>query len=171
MFAFVFSYVILPTGWQLCSISTFGDPYRDINCIIMLPLLVHFLDKMMKPNIVDDVSSKRDFLVTFKCRSISYCLLIFITDMIAIPDFAAGAMENWGLITYRETALLYDEKVSAASNKQRVAVVVSHELAHQVWCSLQTLIIVTYSQPIKAVLCLALLEGLSALHRSLLTVV
>ncbi|XP_067940049.1 aminopeptidase Ey-like isoform X2 [Watersipora subatra] len=53
------------------------------------------------------------------------------TDMIAIPDFAAGAMENWGLITYRETALLYDEKVSAASNKQRVAVVVSHELAHQ----------------------------------------
>ena len=52
--------------------------------------------------------------------------------MIAIPDFAAGAMENWGLITYRETALLYDPKVSAASNKQRVAIVVSHELAHQV---------------------------------------
>ncbi|XP_013400083.2 putative aminopeptidase-2 [Lingula anatina] len=52
-------------------------------------------------------------------------------DMIAIPDFAAGAMENWGLITYRETALLYDPKVSSASNKQRVAVVVSHELAHQ----------------------------------------
>ena len=58
----------------------------------------------------------------------SSCLL----DMIAIPDFAAGAMENWGLITYRETALLYDRAVSAASNKQRVAVVVSHELAHQV---------------------------------------
>lgn len=52
--------------------------------------------------------------------------------MIAIPDFAAGAMENWGLITYRETALLYDPTVSAANNKQRVAVVVSHELAHQV---------------------------------------
>ena len=52
--------------------------------------------------------------------------------MIAIPDFAAGAMENWGLITYRETALLYDPTVSAASNQQRVAVVVSHELAHQV---------------------------------------
>uniref|UniRef100_A0A6A7FVN9 Aminopeptidase N n=1 Tax=Hirondellea gigas TaxID=1518452 RepID=A0A6A7FVN9_9CRUS len=52
-------------------------------------------------------------------------------DMIAIPDFSAGAMENWGLITYRETALLYDPAVSAARNKQRVAVVVSHELAHQ----------------------------------------
>lgn len=40
--------------------------------------------------------------------------------MIAIPDFAAGAMENYGLVTYRETALLYDEKHSAAVNKQRV---------------------------------------------------
>ena len=52
--------------------------------------------------------------------------------MVAIPDFAAGAMENWGLILYRETALLYDPAVSAAGNQQRVAVVVSHELAHMV---------------------------------------
>jgi len=41
-------------------------------------------------------------------------------DMIAIPDFAAGAMENYGLVTYRETALLYDELQSSASNKQQV---------------------------------------------------
>ncbi len=60
-------------------------------------------------------------------------VLCFLSDMIAIPDFAAGAMENWGLITYRETALLYDPEVSSTSNKQRVAVVVSHELAHQVY--------------------------------------
>lgn len=52
--------------------------------------------------------------------------------MIAVPDFAAGAMENWGLITYRETAMLYDPRESSESNRQRVAVVVSHELAHQV---------------------------------------
>ncbi|XP_037790314.1 uncharacterized protein LOC119585704 [Penaeus monodon] len=52
-------------------------------------------------------------------------------DMIAIPDFSAGAMENWGLITYRETAMLYDPVVSAASNKQYVVAVVAHELAHQ----------------------------------------
>ena len=58
-------------------------------------------------------------------------LLIFL-DMIAIPDFAAGAMENWGLITYRETALLFSPNKSSESNKQRVAVVVSHELVHQV---------------------------------------
>jgi len=52
-------------------------------------------------------------------------------DMVAIPDFSAGAMENWGLITYRETALLYDPEVSSVGYKSRVASVVSHELAHQ----------------------------------------
>lgn len=41
-------------------------------------------------------------------------------DMIAIPDFSAGAMENYGLVTYRDTALLYDELLSSASNKQQV---------------------------------------------------
>ncbi|KAK8734033.1 hypothetical protein OTU49_017450 [Cherax quadricarinatus] len=59
-------------------------------------------------------------------------------DMIAIPDFSAGAMENWGLITYRETAMLYDPEVSSARNKQRVAIVVSHELAHQWFGNLVT---------------------------------
>ena len=59
-------------------------------------------------------------------------------DMIAIPDFSAGAMENWGLITYRETALLYKEGVSSRSNKQRIAIVVSHELAHQWFGNLVT---------------------------------
>ncbi|CAK6432894.1 unnamed protein product [Pipistrellus nathusii] len=52
-------------------------------------------------------------------------------DKIAIPDFGTGAMENWGLITYRETNLLYDPQQSASSNKQRVAAVVAHELVHQ----------------------------------------
>ncbi|KAG0454695.1 hypothetical protein HPP92_023987 [Vanilla planifolia] len=60
-------------------------------------------------------------------------------DMIAIPDFSAGAMENYGLVTYRETALLYDECHSAAANKQRVATVVAHELAHQWFGNLVTM--------------------------------
>ncbi|XP_040569866.1 aminopeptidase N isoform X2 [Lepeophtheirus salmonis] len=59
-------------------------------------------------------------------------------DMIAIPDFAAGAMENWGLITYREIALLFKEKVSSILSKQKIATVVSHELAHQWFGNLVT---------------------------------
>jgi len=60
-------------------------------------------------------------------------------DMIAIPDFAAGAMENWGLVTYRETTLLFDEKNSSSAVKQHVAVVVGHELAHQWFGNLVTM--------------------------------
>ncbi|XP_068625539.1 aminopeptidase N-like [Battus philenor] len=60
-------------------------------------------------------------------------------DMIAIPDFSAGAMENWGLITYRETALLYDNHESSFLNKERVAEVIAHELAHQWFGNLVTM--------------------------------
>ncbi len=51
--------------------------------------------------------------------------------MVAVPDFAAGAMENWGLITYRETALLANKTLNSESELQRVTVVVAHEMAHQ----------------------------------------
>ena len=50
----------------------------------------------------------------------------------AIPDFSAGAMENWGLVLYRETALLHDEKVSSIANKYWVSLVMAHEVAHTV---------------------------------------
>jgi len=60
-------------------------------------------------------------------------------DLIAIPDFSFGAMENWGAVTYRETALLIDEKNSSAAAKQRVATVVAHELAHQWFGNLVTM--------------------------------
>lgn len=60
-------------------------------------------------------------------------------DLIAIPDFAAGAMENWGAVTYRETALLIDEDLSATVNKQHVAYVIAHELAHMWFGNLVTM--------------------------------
>ncbi|XP_060797041.1 aminopeptidase N-like [Neoarius graeffei] len=61
------------------------------------------------------------------------------SDQIALPDFNAGAMENWGLITYRETALLFDPQTSANGNKQRIVIVVAHELAHMWFGNLVTL--------------------------------
>ncbi len=60
-------------------------------------------------------------------------------DMVALPDFASGAMENWGLVTYRETALLVDPKNSSAAARQRVAEVIDHELAHQWFGNLVTM--------------------------------
>ena len=60
-------------------------------------------------------------------------------DHIAIPDFAAGAMENWGAITYRETALLVDPANSSAGTRQRVAEVVAHEMAHMWFGDLVTM--------------------------------
>ena len=60
-------------------------------------------------------------------------------DHIAIPDFAAGAMENWGAVTYRETALLVDPQNSSAGTRQRVAEVVAHEMAHMWFGDLVTM--------------------------------
>lgn len=60
-------------------------------------------------------------------------------DLIAIPDFASGAMENLGAITFRETALLVDEKAAARSELERVADVVAHENAHMWFGDLVTM--------------------------------
>lgn len=60
-------------------------------------------------------------------------------DMVAIHDFSAGAMENWGLVTYRVVDLLFDEKTGSAASRQRVAEVVQHELAHQWFGNLVTM--------------------------------
>lgn len=57
---------------------------------------------------------------------------------IALPDFSAGAMENWGLVTYREVYLVVDENSTFAS-RQQVALVVAHELAHQWFGNLVTM--------------------------------
>jgi len=60
-------------------------------------------------------------------------------DMICITEFAAGAMENWGLVTYREVALMIDAETASPQQKQRVAIVVAHELAHQWFGNLVTM--------------------------------
>ncbi|KAL1915149.1 uncharacterized protein VTP21DRAFT_7630 [Calcarisporiella thermophila] len=60
-------------------------------------------------------------------------------DMVAIPDFEAGAMENWGLVTFRLNAILFDEKTSDARQKQRIAYTVCHEAAHQWFGNLVTM--------------------------------
>jgi len=59
-------------------------------------------------------------------------------DMAAIPDYSSGATEHWGLVTYRETNLVFDPRESSFQNKVRVADVIAHELAHQWFGNLMT---------------------------------
>ena len=61
------------------------------------------------------------------------------SDHVALPDFSSGAMENWGLITYREIALLADPKTTSISSKRYIATVVAHELSHQWFGNLVTM--------------------------------
>uniref|UniRef100_A0A667XJV5 Aminopeptidase n=1 Tax=Myripristis murdjan TaxID=586833 RepID=A0A667XJV5_9TELE len=60
-------------------------------------------------------------------------------DLAAIPDFQSGAMENWGLTTYREAGLLFDPAKSSASDKLGITMVIAHELAHQWFGNLVTM--------------------------------
>ncbi|XP_037538537.1 aminopeptidase Ey [Nematolebias whitei] len=61
------------------------------------------------------------------------------SDQIALPDFYFGAMENWGLVTYRETNLLYDPETSSNRNKETTVTIIAHELAHMWFGNLVTL--------------------------------
>lgn len=75
------------------------------------------------------------FVYYLKCkRHVSEFTIYIIcsVDLAAIPDFQSGAMENWGLTTYRESALLFDPHKSSASDKLGITMIIAHELAHQV---------------------------------------
>ncbi|NXY82375.1 AMPQ Aminopeptidase, partial [Alcedo cyanopectus] len=53
------------------------------------------------------------------------------TDLVALPDFGAGAMENWGLMTFQESSLMYSPSDKFTTRKAMIAIIVSHELGHQ----------------------------------------
>ncbi len=78
-------------------------------------------------------------LMTFYHDYFGIAYPISTMDLVAIPDFANGAMENWGAVTYRETALLVDPENSSLITKQWVALIIAHELAHQWFGNLVTM--------------------------------
>lgn len=87
-----------------------------------------------------------DFALDIAIRSIEFYNQYFGIDYpltkcdhVALPDFSSGAMENWGLITYREIALLADPKTTSISNRQYIATVIAHELSHQWFGNLVTM--------------------------------
>lgn len=92
--------------------------------------------------------SKKD--LEFACNTAKRCVEFFDdyfetpyplpkADYVAIPDFSSGAMENWGLMTYREVCLVVNDQNSAISMKQQAATVIAHETAHQWFGNLVTM--------------------------------
>lgn len=55
-----------------------------------------------------------------------------LSDLLAVPDFLMGAMENWGLVLFRRVHLVYDDRFSSTDTKLSLTKVIAHELAHQV---------------------------------------
>lgn len=87
-----------------------------------------------------------DFALDIATRSIDFFETYFgvpyplpKSDHVALPDFSAGAMENWGLITYREIALLVDPAISTLAMRQHAALTIAHELSHQWFGNLVTM--------------------------------
>lgn len=93
----------------------------------------------------DATKDQRAFSLEYAKKSVDYFekLLdqkyqIEKMDLVAVPDFSAGAMENWGLLTFRESNLLVDKDHTSAAQEQRVGTVVVHEVAHQWFGNLVT---------------------------------
>lgn len=91
-------------------------------------------------------ANELDFALDIAKRSIEFYEDFYQTPyplphswQLALPDFSAGAMENWGLVTYREAYLLLDPDNTALDTKQLVATVIAHELAHQWFGDLVTM--------------------------------
>ncbi|MDB5168399.1 MAG: putative Aminopeptidase [Candidatus Saccharibacteria bacterium] len=91
-------------------------------------------------------ASGLDFALDIATRTIDFFDEYFDTkyplpksDHVALPDFSSGAMENWGLITYRETTLLADPASTSISSQHYIATVIAHELSHQWFGNLVTM--------------------------------
>ena len=87
-----------------------------------------------------------DFALDIAARSIDFYDKYFgvkyplpKSDHVALPDFSSGAMENWGLITYRESCLLADPELTPESSRRFIATVIAHELSHQWFGNLVTM--------------------------------
>ncbi|XP_026482613.1 aminopeptidase N-like [Ctenocephalides felis] len=82
------------------------------------------------PNILNELTQ---YLYT------PYALQKWPVKMIAVPEFSAGAMENWGAVTFRESLLLYDDVASDTKSRYSIVSVIAHELTHQWLGNLVTL--------------------------------
>ena len=102
-------------------------------------------DKRVRVATVPDKSKYGQFGLEFGVNALKFCEQYYQIpyplakmDLIAIPDFAFGAMENWGAITFRENLLLYYPDITSTSGQERICEVIAHEIAHQWFGNLVT---------------------------------
>jgi aminopeptidase N len=95
-------------------------------------------DSRLRTATLPGMAPYAQFGLEFGRKSLAYCEAYYgipyplsKMDLIAIPDFAFGAMENWGAITFRENLLLHYPQVTSKSAEQRICEVIAHEIAHQ----------------------------------------
>ena len=103
------------------------------------------VDKRVRAATIPGRLSYADFGLVFGRQALAYCEDYYRIayplpkmDLIAIPDFAFGAMENWGAITFRENLLLHYPKITSRSGEERICEVIAHEIAHQWFGNLVT---------------------------------
>uniref|UniRef100_A0A672FXS4 Aminopeptidase n=1 Tax=Salarias fasciatus TaxID=181472 RepID=A0A672FXS4_SALFA len=110
-----------------------------LHCFSSLQIRIWAREKAIKEGQGDYALNKTGPILAFLENYYNSTYPLSKSDQIALPDFGAGAMENWGLITYRETSLLYDPAVSSNGDLEWVATVISHELAHMWFGNLVTM--------------------------------
>ncbi len=114
-------------------------PFEETAAVDVLGTPLRVVYPVGKGHLVDLAMEAGVFALTFFSRYFDIPYPGDKLDMIAIPDFAFGAMENLGCITYRETALLVNAETASLAEKQRVAEVVAHEMAHMWFGDLVTM--------------------------------
>ncbi len=102
-------------------------------------------DKRVRGATMPGMTEHAEFGVDFGVKSLKFCEDFFgidypisKLDLIAIPDFAFGAMENWGAITFRENLLLHFPGITSQAGEERICEVIAHEIVHQWFGNLVT---------------------------------
>lgn len=107
--------------------------------------LVDEADQRVRAAVLPGMEDLFRYGLDFARKSLHYCEAYYDIpfplpklDLIAVPDFAFGAMENWGAITFRENLLLYDPEITDVEGEERICEVIAHEMAHQWFGNLVT---------------------------------
>ncbi len=108
-------------------------------------LLIDEMDRRVRAMVLPEMETQVHYGLAFARKSLHYCENYYKIpyplpkiDLVAVPDFAFGAMENWGAITFRENLLLYDPVNTDAESEERICEVIAHEMAHQWFGNLVT---------------------------------